>query len=60
MTNKSFPVLRDENGKLRTFFNKIFDFVRITQSYADDFLVPQLENSKNLIEFLKKEYSIGD
>jgi hypothetical protein len=60
MTDKSFPLLRVDEGKLRTFFNKIFDFARITRSYADDFLVPQLENSKSLIAFLKKEYKIEE
>jgi hypothetical protein len=60
MTGKTFPLLRVDDGKLRTFFNKIFDFTRITGSYADDFLVPQLENSKNLIEFLKREYKIEE
>jgi hypothetical protein len=60
MMNKPFPQLRDNNGKLPTFFNKIFDFRIITSAYADNFLKPQLENSKSLIAFLKKEYDIED
>jgi hypothetical protein len=60
MPNKPFPQLRDDNGELPTLFNKIFDFSVITSSYAENFVKPQLENSKNLIAFLKKEYDIKD
>jgi hypothetical protein len=60
MTNKPLPPLRDDNGKMPTLFNKIFDFRLITNSYAEYYLKPQLENSKSLIEFLKKEYDIKD
>src|SRR5882724_2521484 len=37
MMNKPFPQLRDNNGKLPTLFNKIFDFSIITSSYAERF-----------------------
>jgi len=60
MTNKPFPQLRDDNRKLQTLFNKIFNFRGITNSYVENFLKPQLENSKSLIAFLKKEYGIKD
>ncbi|HLK30106.1 MAG TPA: hypothetical protein VKT28_16110 [Puia sp.] len=60
MTGKPFPHLRDENGKLPTFFNKVFDFGLITKYYAEDNLKPQLESATNLIEFLKKEYAIEE
>jgi hypothetical protein len=60
MTNKPFPRLRDNEGKLPTLFNKIFDFRIITNAYLENFLKPQLENSKSLIRFLKKEYDIQD
>ena len=56
MTTKSFPQLRDESQKLPTLFNKIFDFRIITYSYAENYLMPQLENAKRLIVFLKKEF----
>lgn len=52
--SKSFPLLRDDSGKLTTFFNKIFDYSRITNAYAEYYLKPQLENSKSLIAFPKK------
>jgi len=58
--NKPLPQLRDRDGKLPTLFNKIFDFRLITNSYAEYYLKPQLENSKSLIAFLKKEYNIED
>jgi hypothetical protein len=58
--NKRFPRLRNDNGKLPTLFNKIFDFKIITYSYAENYLKPQLENAKSLIVFLKKEYDIKD
>ena len=54
MTEKSFPQLRDGNGKLPTFFNKVFIFRIITNSYAENNLKPQLENATRLIAFLKK------
>jgi hypothetical protein len=60
MMNKSFPQLRAENGKLTTFFNKLFVFKIITSSYVENDLKPQLENSKHLIEFLKSKYEIQD
>ena len=60
MMNKSFPQLRVENGKLITFFNKIFVFKFITSSYIGNNLKPQLENSKRLIKFLKTKYSIEE
>jgi hypothetical protein len=59
-TNKQFPQLRNNNGALQTLFNKIFDFGVITSSYNEYYLKPQLENSTNLIAFLKKEYDIED
>ncbi|HEV8506972.1 MAG TPA: hypothetical protein VGQ53_16290, partial [Chitinophagaceae bacterium] len=58
LMNKPFPQLRIENGKLTTFFNKILIFRLITSSYIGNNLVPQLENSKRLIEFLKNKYNI--
>ena len=60
MTNRPFPQLRDDNGKLPTFFNKIFDFSLIINSYVEDYLKPQLKRSKSLIAFLKKEYDINE
>ncbi len=60
MMNRPFPHLRDDNGKLATLFNKIFDFRQITNFYAEDYLKPQLENSKRLIAFLQKEYDIKE
>jgi len=60
MMNKPFPQLRDDNGKLPTLFNKIFDFSVITSSYAENYLKPQLENSKSIIAFLQKEYDIKE
>ncbi|MEO6838025.1 MAG: hypothetical protein ABI185_06530 [Ginsengibacter sp.] len=58
LAGKEFPALRDDNGKLRTLFNKIFDFKSITYSYAELYLKPQLQNAKNLIAYLRKEYHI--
>jgi hypothetical protein len=60
MMNKPFPQLRDDNGKLPNLFNKIFDFKIITYSYAENYLKPQLENAKRLLDFLKKEYNIKE
>jgi hypothetical protein len=60
MMNRPFPQLRAENGKLTTFFNKIFVFDIITDSYVNNNLEPQLESSKRLIEFLKNKYEIQD
>lgn len=60
MMNKSFPPFRTDNGKLITFFNKIFVFKIITSSYVENNLKPQLENSKRLIEFLRDKYNIQD
>lgn len=60
LTNKPFPPLRMEDGKLITFFNKIMIFRIITDSYVEDNLVPQLENSTRLVAFLKDKYEIQD
>jgi hypothetical protein len=60
MMNRPFPHLRDENGKLATLFNKIFDFRQITNFYTEDYLKPQLKNSKSIIAFLQKEYDIKE
>ena len=60
MTNKPFPQLRGENGKLQTFFNKLYDFRLITYSYSEYKLKPQLENAGRLIAFLKDKYGIED
>jgi hypothetical protein len=60
LMNRTFPQLRAENGKLITFFNKILVFKLITSSYVENDLVPQLENSKRLIGFLKNKYSIQE
>jgi len=60
MMNKPFPKLRDDNGKLPILFNKIFDFKIITYSYAENYLKPQLRNTRNLKAFLEKEYDIKD
>jgi hypothetical protein len=60
MTGKTLPKLRDENGKLTTFFNKVYVFGIITGSYAEYNLKPQLENATRLIAFLKKEYDIDE
>ncbi len=56
--DKAFPRLRDENGKLRTLFNKTFDFREITSSYVENILKPELESAKRLLAYLKKEYHI--
>jgi hypothetical protein len=58
--NKPFPQLQTENGKLTTFFNKLFVFKIITISYCENDLKPQLENAKRLIEFLKNKYEIQE
>ena len=55
---KEFPGLRDDNGKLRTLFNKIFDFKMVAYSYVEHYLKPQLKNANNLIAYLRKEYHI--
>jgi len=60
MTNKPFPPLRGDKEKLSVFFNKVFDLKEITFSYAERNLKPQMENAKNIIAFLKKEYDIDD
>ncbi|MEO6453401.1 MAG: hypothetical protein ABIN97_04980 [Ginsengibacter sp.] len=60
IANNPLPPLRDDNGKLRTLFNKIFVFRVITNSYAENYLKPQLEKAKSLIAFLKKKYDIKD
>lgn len=60
LSGKVLPALRNDNGQLRIFFNKIFDFTIITSSYAENDLKPQLENAKRLIAFLKKEYRMQD
>ena len=43
MTDRPFPQFRAENGKLTTFFNKVFVFKIITASYVNNNLQPQLE-----------------
>jgi len=58
--SKPFPQLRAENGKLTTFFNKLYVFDIITESYVNNNLEPQLENSIRLIGFLKNKYDIKD
>jgi len=58
MKHKPFPKLRVGNGQLKTLFNKIFDFQKISQAYVEYYLVRQLNNAKSLIVFLKKEYDI--
>ncbi len=60
MIERPFPQLRTEDGKLTTFFNKIMIFRIITDTYVEDHLVPQLENSTRLIAFLKNKYEIQD
>ena len=50
MTDKPFPKLRDRNGALQTFFNKVYDFDLITHSYAEDDLKPHLKNSIRLFQ----------
>ena len=57
---KPLPQLRNGSEKLPTLFNKIFIFRSITTAYAESNLKPQLENSRSLIAFLKKEYDIQD
>src|SRR5262249_16082932 len=58
MTTRAYPRLSGDSIKLRTFFNKVFDFRIITSSYAEYNLQPQLESATRLIAFLKKEYDI--
>ena len=60
LMNRPFPQLRVENGKLTTFFNKILLFKFITNSYIENNLEPQLEDSKRLIKFLKTKYSVDE
>ncbi|HEX3007769.1 MAG TPA: hypothetical protein VHO90_09160 [Bacteroidales bacterium] len=58
--HKPFPPLRIEDGKLPTFFNKIFIMKMITDSYVKNNLEPQLERSKRLLALLKDKYHIVD
>jgi hypothetical protein len=60
MGDRPFPQLRVENGKLTTFFNKVYVFKIITNAYVENNLVPQLENSKRLSEFLRNQYDIQE
>lgn len=60
MLHKPFPQLRAGDGKLPTFFNKIFIMKMITDSYVKNFLKPQLTKSKRLLAFLKDKYHIKD
>ncbi len=46
--------------ELRTLFNKVYDFRMITNSYANNYLKPQLADATRLIRFLQKEYGIED
>ena len=59
-TGKPLPLLRGSDGKLPTFFNKVFDFNIIVTSYAENLLQPQLDNATRLIVFLQKEYGIKE
>ncbi len=59
-TNKPLPALTKDSVKMRTLFNKVFDFRMITSSYSENNLQPQLELATRLIVFLKKEYHIND
>ena len=58
LMNKPLPKLRDDNGKLQTLFNKIFDFKKITQAYIEYYLALQLESARSLIVFLRREYNV--
>lgn len=60
MMNIKFPAVRDDNEKLITFFNKLFVFRIITNSYTENYLKPQLENTQRLIVFLKNEYDMKE
>ena len=60
LLNKPFPRLAGDTTKLRTLFNKVFDFRIITSSYTDNLIQPQLDNATRLISFLRKEYGIND
>jgi hypothetical protein len=60
MTNKSYPAMPADTLKLRTFFNKVFDFRIITSSYRDNYLKPGLEDATRLRGYLRKEYDIKD
>ena len=60
LTNKPLPTLTKDSVKMRTLFNKVFDFRIITSSYSENNLKPQLQLATRLIVFLKKEYDIDD
>lgn len=59
-TGKPLPLITADSTKLRTFFNKVFDFRIITSSYIERYMQPQLENATRLIAFLRKEYNIDE
>ncbi|HEV3223796.1 MAG TPA: hypothetical protein VGZ90_13000 [Puia sp.] len=59
-TKKLLPLLRNENEKIRTFFNKVAQY-RIAAYYycnSPNYLRGQQEFASRLIIFLKKEYEI--
>lgn len=60
MPDKFYPLLPPDTFKLRTFFNKVFDFRIITSSYRDNNLKPVLKSAALLIAYLRKEYNIKD
>jgi hypothetical protein len=59
-TQKPFPELTADSKELRTLFNKVYDFRMITNSYANNYLKPQLKDATRLIVFLKNTYGIED
>jgi hypothetical protein len=59
-TGKLLPKLGADSNQLRTLYNKVFDFQIITSSYANSYLMPELENATRLISFLKRTYNIED
>ena len=60
MAERQFPQLRTDNGKLITFFNKVFVFKTITNAYVENNLALQLKNSKRLSEFLRNQYNVQE
>ena len=60
ITDKPLPLFRHSEENLPTLFNKIYLFKSIESYYNEAFLKTELEDAKNLIVYLKKEYDIHD
>ena len=59
-TDKNYPLPDTASKQYRTLFNKVFNFRIITDSYAKNYLAPELKKASRLISFLKKEYDLDD